>query len=237
MTAKIRCPHCGSPVMIRGSRWECGYCGDFGSISSLQLWEKTKVLRSAAPAIQGSISVEEKDEVEETSRHFSRVELENMIRRWDFAGNEWAFRDLLIAAFPQAVDRWQTEELAGMDAMDLLVLTGKQDPETAISMMKLLLDTAQENLQNPEAAELLLGYELYDLCLLENIWPNLLAHLQTDERLAQQLFQSAYVGSPQEDILLSCAQRGEGELQKKLLVLLVGNPYPHDEIELGTGEN
>lgn len=30
----IRCPHCGSPVMIRGNRWECGYCGDFGSISS-----------------------------------------------------------------------------------------------------------------------------------------------------------------------------------------------------------
>lgn len=26
----MRCPWCGSPVMIRGSRWECGYCGDSG---------------------------------------------------------------------------------------------------------------------------------------------------------------------------------------------------------------
>ena len=24
------CPWCGSPVMIRGSQWECGWCGDSG---------------------------------------------------------------------------------------------------------------------------------------------------------------------------------------------------------------
>ena len=28
----IRCPHCGSPVMIRGNRWECGWCGDSGRL-------------------------------------------------------------------------------------------------------------------------------------------------------------------------------------------------------------
>ena len=28
----MRCPWCGSPVMIRGSQWECGWCGDFGSL-------------------------------------------------------------------------------------------------------------------------------------------------------------------------------------------------------------
>ena len=28
----MRCPWCGSPVMIRGSSWECGWCGDFGSL-------------------------------------------------------------------------------------------------------------------------------------------------------------------------------------------------------------
>ena len=28
----MRCPWCGSPVMIRGSAWECGGCGDFGSL-------------------------------------------------------------------------------------------------------------------------------------------------------------------------------------------------------------
>ena len=28
----MNCPWCGSPVMIRGSSWECGWCGDFGSL-------------------------------------------------------------------------------------------------------------------------------------------------------------------------------------------------------------
>ena len=30
----FRCPHCGSPVMIRGHRWECGWCGDSGEFRS-----------------------------------------------------------------------------------------------------------------------------------------------------------------------------------------------------------
>lgn len=28
----MNCPWCGSPVMIRGSSWECGWCGNFGSL-------------------------------------------------------------------------------------------------------------------------------------------------------------------------------------------------------------
>lgn len=31
----VRCPHCGSSAEVRGRRWECGWCGDFGDISSL----------------------------------------------------------------------------------------------------------------------------------------------------------------------------------------------------------
>lgn len=30
---KIRCPHCGSPAMVRGRQWECGWCGDSGWLS------------------------------------------------------------------------------------------------------------------------------------------------------------------------------------------------------------
>lgn len=28
----MRCPWCGSPVMVRGNWWECGYCGDSGAM-------------------------------------------------------------------------------------------------------------------------------------------------------------------------------------------------------------
>ena len=27
----MRCPNCGSPANVRGTRWECPYCGDSGS--------------------------------------------------------------------------------------------------------------------------------------------------------------------------------------------------------------
>lgn len=30
----FRCPHCGSPVMLRGNWWECGWCGDSGYLAS-----------------------------------------------------------------------------------------------------------------------------------------------------------------------------------------------------------
>ena len=227
----IRCPHCGSPVMIRGSRWECGYCGDFGSISSLHPSEKAKLIQAATPSIQVTITVTDtSDDEEEIPRRFSRSELEDMVRRWDFSKDEQACRDLLIVAFPEAASLWSAEELSEMDASDFLVETAEHNPETAIQMMKLLLDTAESHLQNPEVAELLVGNELYDLCLSGYIRPRLLDHLRSDDQLARQLFQSAYVDSPQEDILLSCTQLGEEDLRQKLLDLLAGNPFPHDEL-------
>ena len=115
--ATIRCPHCGSPVMIRGNRWQCGWCGDFGAISSLHPSEKAKLMQAATPSISFTITVADTsdDEEEETPRSFSRTELEDMVRRWDFSENEWACRDLLIAAFPEAVRRWSAEELSEMD--------------------------------------------------------------------------------------------------------------------------
>ena len=95
----IRCPKCGSPVRIWGSRWECSWCGDFGSISSLHPSEKAKLMQAVSPTIQATVTVTDTSE-EETPRRFSRAELEDMVRRWDFDENEWACRDLLIAAFP-----------------------------------------------------------------------------------------------------------------------------------------
>ena len=187
--ANIRCPYCGSPVMIRGSQWECGWCGDFGSISSFHPSEKAKLMQVASPTIQVTVTVTDTS-AEEAPRSFALAELEDMVRRWDFSENEWACRDLLIAAFPEAVRRWSTDELSEMDTMDLLVETGEHDPETAIQMMKLLLDTAESHLQDPEAAYFLLGNELYDLCLSGYIRPRLLDHLKTDDRRLDNSFKA-----------------------------------------------
>ena len=229
--ATIRCPHCGSPVMIRGNRWECGYCGDFGSISSLHPSEKAKLMQAATPTVQVTVTVTDTSS-EEAPRSFSRAELEDMVRRWDFDENEWACRDLLIAAFPQAASRWSQEELAEMHTMDLLVETGQREPETALEMAKLLLSTAEEHLQDKEVASQLLNWDMYDLLVSNDMLPLLVEELKYDDRLACQLFQSAYVGQPQEEILNACGRLGEKDLQRKLLNLLERNPFSHDEIEL-----
>ena len=233
--ATIQCPHCGSPVMIRGSRWECGWCGDFGGISSLNPSEKAKLIQAATPTIHLTVTATYTPE-EKTTRSFSQAELEDMVRRWDFDEDEWACRDLLIAAFPQVASRWPKGKLAEMATMDLLAETAERDPQTALEMAKLLLNTAEAHLQNKAAANQLLGWDLYDLLVSDEMFPLLVEELKWDDHLARQLFQSAYVDRPQEEILNACGRLGEKELQQTLLELLACNPFPHDEIELETDE-
>ena len=90
--------------------------------------------------------------------------------------------------------------------------------------------------ENEEAANQLLGWDLYDLLVSDDTLPLLVEELKGDDRLARQLFQSAYVDRPQEAILNACGRLGEKEVQRKLLELLDCKPFPHDEIELETDE-
>ena len=193
--------------MVRGRWWECGYCGDCGKISSLHPSEKAKLMQAAAPVVQATVTVTDSSE-EETPRRFSRAELEDMVRRWDFEENEWACRDLLIAAFPQAASLWSQEELAEMHTMDLLVETGRRDPQTALEMAKLLLNTAEEHLQNEEAASQLLGWDLYDLLASDDMLPLLVEELKWDDHLARQWFQSAYVDREPPQIVRTVQKSG-----------------------------
>ena len=48
--------------------------------------------------------------------------------------------------------------------MDLLVETGRRDPQTSLEMAKLLLNMAEEHLQNEEVANQLLGWDPERLC-------------------------------------------------------------------------
>lgn len=185
-------------------------------------------MRAAAPTIQITFTVKdttEEPEEEAPPRSFSRAELEDMVRRWDFSENEWACRDLLIATFPEAVRFWAVEELSDMDTMDLLGKVGEWKPEVGIQMMKFLLNTAERHLQEPEAAKQLLSNDLYELCQNQTVQPKLLAQLKEDDRLVRQLFLSAYVGDLQEEILEACNWFREARLKAYLLSLLAQNPF------------
>ena len=85
--------------------------------------------------------------------------------------------------------------------------------------------TAEEHLQETEAAEQLLRNDLYDFCQNESIQPKLLAQLKQDDRLARKLFQSAYADSPQEELIAACDRLGEQTLKAHLQALLDQNPF------------
>ena len=72
----ICCPHCGSPVMIRGSRWECGWCGDFGALSSLHPSERAKL----DDTIRMTVTVTVTEPEEGSPKKFTPEELETTIR-------------------------------------------------------------------------------------------------------------------------------------------------------------
>ena len=112
-----------------------------------------------------------------------------------------------------------------MLTMDVLLGVSEYDPHTAIRMMQLLLDTAEEQLTKREVAEQLFSWDLHDLLLSEDIQRLLLEELKWDDRLASQLFQSAYMGEPQESLLEVCDQLGETDLKTHLQALLTENPY------------
>lgn len=221
----IHCPHCGSPVMVRRNRWECGWCGDFGSTSSLFPSEQAKLFsEESTPQIALNFIISAEDSTP-LPRHFTRAELVDMVRRWDFSEYEWACRDLLIADFPDAVRCWTAEEFENMDTQELLYRIGNNDPQAAVQMMKLLLDTAESHLQKPEVAEQLVGCDMSDLFQNQFVQAPLLKQLKQDERLSRQLFQSAYVGSPQEVLLEACDWFGEMSLKEHLQKLLEQNPH------------
>lgn len=134
--------------------------------------------------------------------------------------------------FPEVCDHWSPEELEEMDTMDLLVETGEFAPETALKMVKLLLDIAEDHLQEEEAARQFLGWDMEDVLQNDRVLPLVVEQLEWDDRFGRQLFQSAYVGRVQEVILRTCGEMGKGELQQKLLDLLEQNPFPHDPISL-----
>lgn len=224
--SSVPCPHCGSPVRVREKRWECPWCGDFGDVSSLSPAGKA--------ALQNALHISLKLTVQppEEPRSFSRRELVQMVARWDFSENPLACRDLLLLDFPEVCDHWSPEELEEMDTMDLLVETGEFAPEAALKMVKLLLDIAEDHLQEEEAARQFLGWDMEDVLQNDRVLPLVVEQLEWDDRFGRQLFQSAYVGRVQEVILRTCGEMGKGELQQKLLDLLEQNPFPHDPISL-----
>ena len=197
--------------MVRGQSWECGWCGDAGWLPA----QESVTIPLRVPVVDNT----------PPPRRYTAAELAERIACWDLDETPQACRDLLLAVFPAAARARSEEELQALAAADLIEEAAETDPETAVRMMQLLLDTAEPQLHRPETAEQLLDDELYGLCCCTTAQPTLLDHLAREERLRRQLFGSAFVGGAQEALLDACDWLGETTLKAQLQAILRENPH------------
>ena len=225
----MRCPNCGSPVSISGTRWECGWCGDSGFIKQVQPDEP----ESDDKGITVTISVTENDDESEPEKESATEEqseppidperAKRLLAAGDFPENEDICREILVGAYPEEIEDF--DESGDSPCWNILYDIFECEPEKAIEMWRYLLDIAGDLLKtDPKTAEELLpDWDLFDPPDEYAIEP--LFDALSDERFAEQIFGSAYVGSLQPDILRVCFDNGAEELGRRCLEIALANPY------------
>ena len=155
------------------------------------------------------------------------------VQDWDFSWNRYALTQLLATDFPKVLRRWSAEELLDLMVYQILGTVYREDPETAIQMWRLLLDTAGDRLKEEEIA-----VELIDNAMDSVWWPEkgenlsltpIVKELERDDRFVRQVFQSADVGWPLDELLAACTKCGALELRQKLRALLNRPEEEEDE--------
>ena len=240
----MRCPNCGEEVMVGKSTWECGWCGDSGFINQVQNDESESDDKydedvededededdddednDDGVTITVTITaVENDDESEEAEKPpIDPERAKRMLAAGDFPEDEDICREILVGAYPEEIEEY--DESGRSPCWNILYDIFEHDPEKAIEMWRYLLDIAGDLLKtDPETAEELLpDWDLFDPPDEYAIKP--LFDALSDERFAEQIFGSAYVGSLQPDILRVCFDNGAEELGRRCLSIALANPY------------
>ena len=110
----MRCPCCGSPVMIRGNLWECGYCGDSGAYTP----EEQDV------DLRFSVEIDE-NFWDHTDYTMPEIQEEAVaIRKLQAPEDDGFFddhcRDILMRHYPEAFQKLSKEELCFFSLSDFL---------------------------------------------------------------------------------------------------------------------
>lgn len=225
----MRCPNCGSPVSIFGTKWECGWCGDSGFIKQVQTDEPESDDEGAAVALSATEN-DDKSEPEEESAPEEQAappidpgRAKRLLAAGIFPEEEDICREILVGAYPEEIEEF--DESGDSPCWNILYDIFECDPEKAIEMWRYLLDIAGDLLKtDPKTAkELLPDWDLFNPPDEYEIKP--LFDALNDERFAEQIFGSAYVGSLQPNILIVCFENGEEELGRRCLGITLANPY------------
>lgn len=193
----FRCPNCGSPATVTGIQWQCGWCGNYGSLK-----------RSPAKiTLRLKVTFDGPDQ-EVSSREYS------------------AEMDRLVKVFPEAFCDWPEEKRTDAYIEDLLQDTYPDQPELAIRMWRMVLDDAGEELQASGTAEFLLDEYMESVWKEGLDFPASLEPILDelyDPHFEYQVFQSAYIGEPHEAILFACKELHRDAQAEELFALI--EPY------------
>ena len=198
----MRCPTCGETVMIHGGYWECGWCGDCGTLWRRQLPVSEEQIEEEVPKLTPE----------------------------SLAATADPDTALLLRKFSEYLSAWDMDELSAMGASEIIERAYGEKQETGIAMWGTLLRTAGSRLKSPREAEWLLHtccpYNEDDFCEI------LLDELARNEKLVCCIFQSAYVGEEQYHLIDAAAESGRPELMARFVAALGGNHFPRKKWEV-----
>ena len=154
-----------------------------------------------------------------------------LLAQGKFPDYEDICREILLVEYPEEVPHESAQDFDDLSWESILDDVYASNTAKGIQMWRRLLDIAEPSLKtNAKTAEkLLLDWDWLDSPSHDQVLP-LLGALD-DERFVSQLFESAYIGRLQLDVLNACRSCGQEELGKHCLELALKNPYLEESWE------
>ena len=148
-----------------------------------------------------------------------------------FPQGEDICREILLVEYPEDVPHETAEDFDELSWSRILDDVFADDPEKGMEMWRRLLDIAEPSLKTDAktAEKLLPDWDWLDSPTDDQALPLLVA--LEDARFVSQLFESAYIGRLQLDVLNACRSYGQEELGQHCLELALKNPHLEENWE------
>lgn len=156
--------------------------------------------------------------------HPDGMRAKQLLAQGKFPENEDICRDILVTEFPEEIAGYTVEDLSYLSWDELIENVFERDILKGIRMWRTLLDIADENLKvsHKTAKKLLPDWDVLD-CSAPDAAEPFLSALEEDV-FAGQMFQSAFAGSLQRDLLRICHACKKFDLEQRCRDLLQTNP-------------
>lgn len=147
-----------------------------------------------------------------------------LLAQGKFPDYEDICREILLVEYPEEVPHEDAEDFEELSWAYILEDVFSRDAEKGMEMWRFLLDTAEVPLKtSPETAETLLHDWKWLVSPSYYQKLSLMSALE-DERFVSQLFQSAFIGRLQWNILKICRDSGQEQSGRQYLTLALENP-------------